>query len=92
MTEFNEFKKKVCNFYRQNKMTYFIWVNPEWQKTSVEISFRMDNVSILFAYSLSSGYSNKTQRERKAEKMMNEISKDLKGIENEFCDFSVIDR
>ena len=85
MIEFNEFKKEVCSFYRQNgeELTYFICTNPDWQKCSVEVEFRLENVSILFSYKLSQGYPNKAQRDKKADKLMRELSKDLKSIEKE---------
>lgn len=82
MIEFSEFKRQVCNFYRQSKMNYFIWYIPEYYKCSIQISFRMDNIDVLFTYVLA-GSSNDSQRIKKAEKLTKEISKDLKGIENE---------
>lgn len=84
MTEFNEFKKKVCNFYRQNsELTYFVYVDSHWQYCSVVVEFKTDNVKIVYSYKLSSEYTNIEQRNKKAERLMKEISKDLKGIENE---------
>lgn len=82
--EFNEFKKKVCNFYRQNKeLTYFVYVDSHWQYCSVVVEFKTDNVKIAYSYKLSSEYINIEQRNKKAERLMKEISKDLQGIKNE---------
>ncbi|MBQ2173759.1 MAG: hypothetical protein II453_01415 [Alphaproteobacteria bacterium] len=84
MTEFNEFKKKVCNFYRQNKeLTYFVYVDSHWQYCSVVVEFKTVNVKIVYSYELSTEYTNVEQRNKKAERLMKEISKDLQGIKNE---------
>ena len=47
MVEFNEFKKEVCDFYRKNKMTYFIWYTPEYYKCTIQVSFRKNNIEVL---------------------------------------------
>lgn len=93
MIEFNEFKKKVCNFYRQNsELTYFVYVDSHWQYCSVVVEFKTDNVKIVYSYKLSAEYTNIEQRNKKAERLMKELSNDLKGIDHEYCSFSVIDR
>lgn len=82
--EFNEFKKKVCNFYRQNThLHYCIYVDAHWQKSSVVVEFKTDNVKIAYSYELSTEYTNIEQRNKKAERLMKEISKDLQGVKNE---------
>lgn len=84
MIEFSEFKKSVCNFYRQH--TYLlccIYVDAHWQTSSVVVEFKKDNVKIVYFYELSTEYTNVEQRNKKAERLMKEISKDLQGIKNE---------
>ena len=84
MIEFSEFKKAVCNFYRQNKdLTYFVYVDAHWQFCSVVVEFKTDNVKIVYYYELSTEYTNIEQRNKKAERLMKEIGKDLQGIKNE---------
>lgn len=84
MIEFNKFKQAVCNFYRQH--TYLlgcIYVDAHWQFCSVVVEFKTDNVKIVYSYELSTEYTNIEQRNKKAERLMKEISKDLQGIKNE---------
>ena len=84
MIEFNKFKQAVCNFYRQNKeLTYFVYVDSHWQYCSVVVEFKTDNVKIAYSYKLDGEYMNMAQRNKKAEMLMKEISKDLQGIKNE---------
>ena len=84
MMEFNEFKKKVCNFYRQNsELTYFVYGGYEWQYCSVVVEFKTDNVKIVYSYKLSTEYTNTEQRNKKAGRLIKEISKDLQGIKND---------
>lgn len=81
MVEFKEFKTKVCDFYKQNRMTYFVWYIPEYDKCSIQISFRMDNIDVLFTYELT-GFSNDSQRDRKAERLMKDLHASLDSIKN----------
>lgn len=83
MIEFSEFKKSVCNFYRHTHLHYWIYVDSEWQQCSVVVEFKADNVKIVYSYELSTEYTNIEQRNKKAERLMKEISKDLQGIKNE---------
>lgn len=83
MIEFSEFKKAVCNFYRQHTYLYWIYVDAHWQQSSVVVEFKIDNVKIAYSYELSTEYTNVEQRNKKAERLMKEISKDLQGIKNE---------
>ena len=82
MIEFNEFKKEVCDFYRKNKMTYFIWYIPEYYKCSIQVSFRKNNIEVLFSYNLMES-ARKPQRSSKIEKLMKSISESLEEIEIE---------
>ena len=82
MIEFSEFKKAVCNFYRQHThLHYWIYVDDYWQ--DVVVRFKIDNVKIVYLYELSTEYTNIEQRNKKAEMLMKEINKDLQGIKNE---------
>ena len=84
MIEFSEFKKSVCNFYRRHThLHYWIYVDAHWQTSSVVVEFKKDNVKIVYSYELSTEYINIEQRNKKAEMLMKEISKDLQGIKNE---------
>lgn len=82
MVEFNEFKKEVCDFYRKNKMTYFIWYTPEYYKCTIQVSFRKDNIEVLFSYNLMES-ARKPQRNSKIEKLMKSISENLEEIKIE---------
>lgn len=94
MTEFNEFKKKVCNFYRQNsELGYVVDFAPSWSFFVIEAEFKDgDGVKVVFSYKIKIDSLNRQSVQKKVEKLMKELSNDLKGIDHEFCDFSVIDR
>ncbi len=82
MIEFSEFKKSVCNFYRRHThLHYWIYVDDYWQ--DIVVRFKIDNVAIVYFYELSTEYINIEQRNKNAEMLMKEISKDLQGIKNE---------
>lgn len=82
MIDFSEFKKQVCNFYRRHThLHYWIYVDDYWQ--DIVVRFKIDNVAIVYFYELSTEYINIEQRNKKAEMLMKEISKDLQGIKNE---------
>ena len=82
MIEFSEFKKSVCNFYRRHThLHYWIYVDDYWQ--DIVVRFKIDNVAIVYFYELSTEYINIEQRNKKAERLMKEIGKDLQGIKNE---------
>ena len=50
MMEFNEFKKKVCNFYRQNsELGYVVDFAPSWSVFVIEAEFKDgDGVKVVF--------------------------------------------
>lgn len=81
MIEFDKFKKEVCDFYRQNRMTYFIWYIPEYYKCSIQVSFRKDNIEVLFSYRLMESCAK--QRNSKTEKLMKRLSEALELVEME---------
>lgn len=84
MIEFNKFKQAACNFYRQNThLHYWIYVDAHWQKSSVVVEFKIDNVKVAYSYELRTEYTNVERRNKKAERLMKEIGKDLQGIKNE---------
>lgn len=85
MMEFNEFKKKVCNFYRQNsELGYVVDLVPSWSFFVIEAEFKDgDGVKVVFSYKIKIDSLNRQSVQKKAERLMEEISKDLQGIKNE---------
>lgn len=85
MMEFNEFKKKVCNFYRQNsELGYVVDLVPSWSFFVIEAEFKDgDGVKVVFSYKIKIDSLNRQSVQKKAERLMKEISKDLQGIKNE---------
>lgn len=85
MMEFNEFKKKVCNFYRQNsELGYVVDLVPSWSFFVIEAEFKDgDGVKVVFSYKIKIDSLNRQSVQKKAERLMKEVSKDLQGIKNE---------
>lgn len=83
--EFNEFKKKVCNFYRQNReLGYVVDFAPSWSVFTIEAEFKDgDGVKVVFTYEIKINHLNRQSVQKKVEKLMKELSNDLKGVENE---------
>ena len=99
--EFNEFKKKVCNFYRQNgELGYVVDFAPSWSDFVVEAEFKDGyGVKVVFAYKMKINHLNRQSVQKKVEKLMKELSNDLKGIDKElhlhfkeFCSLSIIEK
>lgn len=85
MIEFNQFKKEVCNFYRQNgeELHYLIYVDAYFLSCYVKVEFKIYNVKIVYSYKLSDEYKDAERRNKKANKLMKELIRDLGRIEKE---------